>query len=630
MLNPNDILFLYSGGTTNSNPDLSLGGEISAYEVPISINNLFPDADENQQLTGFTDYKCFYVYNSSETDEISNVQVYIDDVRDNPVQVSLGLRLTNDVQRITISGVVVSGDVTFAVGTKTTSPINYTGNPETFGIEIQNALNSLEGISGVTVLTSYTNTFQRHQVTFTGTLSNRLVDTITVVSNNLITDVSINPAIQISKISAGGPINSTTVTVGSATTRPRGITFYQTSRSIKKTIGTLQPLEYFAVWIRRIVPAGALPSALSGANFKMKGTVFNNTTTTTPVPFYFLEDLVAPSGFAMVDGALYSQVALNFLTLQFGGTTPAPATMVTGWTVGTNTPVKYASMQALAEVPAGNFVATVKPNGFPSYTNGDSFRSDLLNGYFEAGNWTFQIPLIASTAGGNQSGAITLKMWKSQDPLGLSNTIALTPVVLSGNSVTGLNTSAQQISKLIYYSDSFSMNYEYLFVQVAWKITVAGSLDTNDVVMREGPDSKITPPLFIVIPTTTSTTTTSSSTTSTSTTSTTSTSSTTTLAPACVVLLPYNNSTGIISVDCASMPTSSTTTTTPAPTTTSTTTPAPTTTSTTTPAPTTTSTTTEAPTTTSTTTPAPTTTSTTTPAPTTTSTTTTSTTTPEP
>jgi hypothetical protein len=73
-----DIKCLLSGGAGNTNPNLALGGIISATEiVDDTLNNLFDDVTGAEHVVGDINYRCFYVKNNSA--EIAyNVRIYID------------------------------------------------------------------------------------------------------------------------------------------------------------------------------------------------------------------------------------------------------------------------------------------------------------------------------------------------------------------------------------------------------------------------------------------------------------------------------------------------------------------------------------------------------------------------
>lgn len=73
-----DIKFYLSGGASNDNPALALGGAKSSVAVvDDTLNNLFDDVTGAEHAAGDTNYRCIFVKNdSAETAE--NVKVYIE------------------------------------------------------------------------------------------------------------------------------------------------------------------------------------------------------------------------------------------------------------------------------------------------------------------------------------------------------------------------------------------------------------------------------------------------------------------------------------------------------------------------------------------------------------------------
>lgn len=63
-----DLKFYFSGGTSNTDPDASLGGIISTTEITDSSdNNLFDDVTGAEADTGDTEYRGFYLKNTHGT-----------------------------------------------------------------------------------------------------------------------------------------------------------------------------------------------------------------------------------------------------------------------------------------------------------------------------------------------------------------------------------------------------------------------------------------------------------------------------------------------------------------------------------------------------------------------------------
>lgn len=99
-LNPEDIVFTYSGGLNNANPDLSLGGTKSIQ--PITKKRLFNDIKSQQTIEGVTDYRCFYVTNNSSAFTIYDVEVLFSYNTISDVTVSVGFIKRNEIQIITV------------------------------------------------------------------------------------------------------------------------------------------------------------------------------------------------------------------------------------------------------------------------------------------------------------------------------------------------------------------------------------------------------------------------------------------------------------------------------------------------------------------------------------------------
>lgn len=77
-LSATDIKFYLSGGTSNTDPNLSLGGVISSTEIVDNIdNNLFDDVTGDESASGDVEYRCIYIKNTHTTITLQNAVVYI-------------------------------------------------------------------------------------------------------------------------------------------------------------------------------------------------------------------------------------------------------------------------------------------------------------------------------------------------------------------------------------------------------------------------------------------------------------------------------------------------------------------------------------------------------------------------
>ena len=274
MIKANDISLNLSGGTSNTNPNLSLGGDPSAYEITTNLQNLFANVTATDAASGYIDFRCFYVFNNNNTDTLFDTSVYFDNVLDSEPQLQLGLYLADDVQRLVISQNVVSGTMVLRYGSSTyyyTSPISWGLDYLDFRQNMENALNSITDLTGVQVLASAGGSFYTFEIAFTNNDGNKYHPTLYVSSNNLLTNVSTNPTVAIQKIVSGSPINTIPDSLPNSLVSPVGPAFYSTSSKARKFVGTLRPGEGFPVWVKRNVPKNANPSAASGSTFRLVG-----------------------------------------------------------------------------------------------------------------------------------------------------------------------------------------------------------------------------------------------------------------------------------------------------------------------------------------------------------------------
>ena len=190
-------------------------------------------------------------------------------------------------------------------------------------------------------------------------------------------------------------------------------------------------------------------------------------------------------------------------------------TSVTGWTVGKINPTAYSDLSNGTEIASNTFSATALPNNTNPAVNitltsvtpytppnllvsSDSITTAFqYNGVFPAGTWTFAFPVIAVSAGGVQDGRIGLRVFKaSRSNDTFSGTTELTTATLVGSIVTNLTTTVVQTSTISWSAPAFRLNNEYLIIKIAWIITGAGNANTQDVLIRFGPDSTMTSPDF--------------------------------------------------------------------------------------------------------------------------------------
>ena len=152
-------------------------------------------------------------------------------------------------------------------------------------------------------------------------------------------------------------------------------------------------------------------------------------------------------------------------------TAPASSTSATGWTVGTTAADNYARMAFGVERAAATFGATVQPSSGPDNALGDCFRTPAAQtGDYEAGNWTFAFPVRADTLGSGQDGRVRVRLWRSANADG-SGATEITAGAVELTNVTDIATGADSTSSGSVALGAVSLANEYVFVQLAWRVT---------------------------------------------------------------------------------------------------------------------------------------------------------------
>lgn len=261
-----DFAFVYSGGSTNDNPSFSLGGEPSAYPIPGSINNLFSDIDPNQADNGFTDFRCFFIFNDNETDALYDAQALIQNQITDGSVVQIGFFQQNDKQAITIQGSPTHGSMTLLYELYQ-AIITYHPDPNVLAANVEDVLNSTGHLSTVQCNGFLDNGAITVIVNFQGKDGNRYQPELTVLTNN----IEGSTGIIVTKIQDGSPVNAIPSTIQEITAAPPGVFFDNYSVTEPFTIGTIYPGDGFAVWVQRTTPANADGVHGDGFTFRLMG-----------------------------------------------------------------------------------------------------------------------------------------------------------------------------------------------------------------------------------------------------------------------------------------------------------------------------------------------------------------------
>ncbi len=262
---PNDLIVVLTGGSTNTNPDLSLGGDPSVQPLTGVLNNLFDNISEEEATAGRTDYRCLYVFNNSSADGMFNVKLYITSQTTGGSDITVGIAQTSEIQRITIGGSPSGGSFQVIYGDESET-VEYDSDPTTWAENLETALNNMSLFDEVTVAPGGTFSTRTFVITFDGDGDFRFHDLLEVDDTNL-TGTSVTSSV--SRIVAGEPINSIPPQLEVETTLPNNVTFSSPTVSDPIIVGTLRAEEGFPLWVKRSTVVNSDPLANDGFSLRL-------------------------------------------------------------------------------------------------------------------------------------------------------------------------------------------------------------------------------------------------------------------------------------------------------------------------------------------------------------------------
>lgn len=268
MFTKEDITFTFSGGSSNSDPDRSLGGDPSLQTI---VNKrLFDDVSETETKTGNVDYRCFYAHNESNVDTLYDTEVYIAYTVPGDVTVKVGFDFENERQNLTVvnAAFIFGGSfvITYSDSTNHDLTVNWSANLSTWAANFQQALRTINNLENVFVSAFTSNNNVIFEIDFFGTSSSRYHELIVLKTGGnhlLATQIT---SISIVKSVNGGPINRIADIIDVDTTIPNNIVFYDTI-----TIGDLRPLDSVPIWIKRTTPPNTTAVENDGFTLRIKG-----------------------------------------------------------------------------------------------------------------------------------------------------------------------------------------------------------------------------------------------------------------------------------------------------------------------------------------------------------------------
>ena len=272
-----DIKLFYSGGITNSNPDLCLGGEMST--TFFLSDRLFDSITGSQTSSGYTDYRCVYFYNLNSTDTLYDAKVYISSEISGGANVVIGVEINNERQDIYITNATSVATGSFILqyynyfsDSEIQFTVNHSQNITTWATNLQSSMRSISGLEEIAVTGSYIGSTAYFQITFGGPARYRYFEILQLVSSSQ-SFLDVNSSLTIQKIVDGGPKLKTAIEVNDDATSPNNVTFAPTSISYPIEIGDLKPLEFYPIWIKRTVVSNTSSMENDGFSLKMKGEI---------------------------------------------------------------------------------------------------------------------------------------------------------------------------------------------------------------------------------------------------------------------------------------------------------------------------------------------------------------------
>jgi hypothetical protein len=271
-----DLSAVLSGGATNTNPNLSLGGDPSNTLITNNVvNNLFDDISPSESEEGHEDYRCFYIFNDGVS-PIFDAKIWILEETEDGASIEIGVEQRNEVQRITINGAITSGSFTLSYeGVPFVSTFN--SDLGAWGLALQNSLRTLTDGSNfffkdITISAGASGTTTVFDVNFLGQDGSRNHPEFVLVSNNLLPSPI---EIIISTPQHGSPINTIAPQVSVETTPPGNVGFFFATEDTPIVVPKFLPDDGIPIWVKRVTPVGATPMANDGAIIRFSGAAFD-------------------------------------------------------------------------------------------------------------------------------------------------------------------------------------------------------------------------------------------------------------------------------------------------------------------------------------------------------------------
>ena len=263
-----DISIVLSGGSTNINPNESLGGDPSGTPVTDAIlNNLFDDVSSDESEEGSEEYRCIYIFNDGDT-TVYDVQVYISEDFESGATMEIGINDKDELQRIQISGSPTGGNFTLSFNDVETSPIAYNADLSDWADAVRDALLEIEDIEEIQITGQVTSGgVIIFDILFNGLEGSR-DQTKLEIENNLTGASTVTATVSVPR--NGSPVNTIAPEIDAETTPPGGVGFSAATEQSPVEVPMLEPNDGFPLWIKRVVPAGSAAVEEDGFSLRIK------------------------------------------------------------------------------------------------------------------------------------------------------------------------------------------------------------------------------------------------------------------------------------------------------------------------------------------------------------------------
>ena len=260
------LKLFYSGGLNNKNPSLSLGGEISNYNVKTGKNNIFENIKGETYSEGLTDFRCVYVKNTSQN-KVFYLYFSLDDFFLGSIM-DLGFNFVNEIQTITIlNGPFTNGqNIIFSYKNQNIT-VTYNTNFSVWLANFNIEIIKIPELENVVVTGSSNGSNSIFEITFQGSAGYKNHPLLVLEGYTL----SPTPNVTILKSVQGGPINTVADKILTSKREPTNITFYDAPITSPVYLPALFPDDFMPIWLRRIIYPNTIAIENDGCNLIVSG-----------------------------------------------------------------------------------------------------------------------------------------------------------------------------------------------------------------------------------------------------------------------------------------------------------------------------------------------------------------------